>query len=79
MMKFSSMMKRQPKGQEPTKITTVDNDKFQVVGEEKLYDCPCDANARARKVGPGTEVIRLSDGKTISVTPTFIPPPPMSD
>jgi hypothetical protein len=60
----------------PRYIATVDGDKFQVKGEETLYEDPCDAVQRARKLGPGHEVIRVSDGKLIALVPNHIPAPP---
>ena len=35
-----------------------------------------DANTRAKKLGKGIEVERMSDGKVVSITPTDIPSPP---
>jgi len=46
------------------------------MGEETLYDDPCDAIRRARKLGSGSEVIRLSDRKRIAIILGHIPPPP---
>jgi hypothetical protein len=57
-------------------VPTVDGDKFQVVGEDRLYDCPIDAIRRAKQVGAGTTVIRLSDGKSIASIPGYEPPAP---
>ncbi len=60
----------------PRHIQTTEGDKFQVKGEERLYDDPCDAIRRARKIGAGAEVLRISDHKIIAVVPGYIPPPP---
>jgi endonuclease YncB( thermonuclease family) len=76
MQQWTMQPKRQPKSRAPTVPSTVDGDQFQVVGEEKLYACPVDANKRARKLGRGTTVIRMSDGKVISIVPDHVPPPP---
>ena len=62
--------------QSPKIIATVDGDKFQVRGEERLYDDPIDAIRRARVLGGGSTVIRLSDKKIIASVPGYIPPPP---
>lgn len=61
---------------EPKHVTTSEGDKFQVKGEEKLYDDPIEAIRRARRLGAGSEVIRLSDKKLIAQVPGYIPPPP---
>jgi hypothetical protein len=60
----------------PTPVATVNGERFQVKGEEKVYEDPCDAIRRARALGAGSEVIRLSDGKLIAEVPGYIPPPP---
>lgn len=60
----------------PKHITTVEGELFQVKGEETLYDDPCDAIRRARKLGAGAVVIRISDRKVIAEVPGYIPPPP---
>ena len=60
----------------PTRIQTVEGETYQVRGEPTLFTDMVEANRRARKVGPGTEVIRSSDGKVVSTSPTFIPSPP---
>jgi len=59
-----------------TSVTTVDAETFQVKGEDTIYNDPCDAVARARKLGAGSRVVRLSDGKLIAVVPGYIPAPP---
>jgi len=68
--------KNQPKSREPTYPTTVDGDQFQVVGEENLYSDPCDAIDRAKVLGAGHAVTRMSDGKVIAHIPGYTPPPP---
>ena len=60
----------------PLTITHVDGDRFQVVGEARVYEDPVDAIQRARRIGPGAEAIRLSDGKPLCTIPGYIPPPP---
>jgi hypothetical protein len=67
----SSNVKRGPKH-----VDTVDAETFQVKGEDTIYNDPCDAVARARKLGAGSMVVRLSDGKLIAVVPGYIPAPP---
>jgi hypothetical protein len=60
----------------PTSVITVDAETFQVKGEDTIYNDPCDAVARARKIGAGAMVFRLSDGKLIASVPGYIPAPP---
>ena len=66
--------KNLPKARRPVHVKVTKGDKFQVVGDDTdPFDSIIDANKRARKVGPGTEVIRLSDGKLVSVVANKIP------
>jgi hypothetical protein len=60
----------------PQQVTTTEGERFQVKGEDTLYEDPCDAIRRARKLGNGAEVIRLSDRKRIAIVLGYIPAPP---
>ena len=60
----------------PTHVSTINGEKYRVRGEDTIYDEMYDANARAKKLGPGIEVERMSDKKVVATTPTFIPSPP---
>ncbi len=68
---------KKPEKKRPAKhVKTVEGEQFQVKGEETLYDDPTEAVRRARKLGGGSVVIRLSDKKVIAHVPGYIPSPP---
>lgn len=60
----------------PQHIKTVDREEFQVRGSKKKHGCILDAITEAKVRGVGSEVVRLSDGKTVATVPGRIPATP---